>query len=67
MKSAQAFAFLYGRDYVIPDDIQYLAPYTLPHRMILKSEAKYEGKSSEQLLSEIISRTSVPVQRSMSN
>ncbi|MFY0760878.1 MoxR family ATPase [Metabacillus dongyingensis] len=67
MKSAQAFAFLYGRDYVIPDDIQYLAPYTLPHRIILKSEAKYEGKSSEQLLSEIISRTSVPVQRSMSN
>jgi MoxR-like ATPase len=35
--------------------------------MILKSEAKYEGKSAEQLLSEIISRTSVPVQRSMSN
>lgn len=66
MKAAQAYAFLYGRDYVIPDDIQFLAPYTLPHRMILKSEAKYEGKSAGQLLTEIISRTPVPVQRSMS-
>ncbi|MFY4777300.1 AAA family ATPase [Metabacillus sp. RGM 3146] len=65
MKAAQAFAFIGGRDYVIPDDIQFLAPYTLPHRIILKSEARFEGKTSEDLVYDILKRTPVPVQRSM--
>ncbi|MBM7606599.1 MoxR family ATPase [Metabacillus litoralis] len=67
MKAAQAYAFILGRDYIIPDDIQYLAVYTLAHRIILRSEAKFEGKSSEDIIGEIISRTSVPVQRSLSS
>ncbi|MGM7724316.1 MoxR family ATPase [uncultured Metabacillus sp.] len=66
MKAAQAYAFITGRDYIIPDDIQYLALYALPHRLILRSEAKFEGKSAEQLVGEIIDRTPVPVQRSLS-
>ena len=33
-RTAQALAFLEGRDYVIPDDIKLLAPYVLPHRLI---------------------------------
>jgi len=33
-KTAQAFAFLRGRDYAIPDDIKFLAPYVLSHRLI---------------------------------
>lgn len=66
MKAAQAFAFLYNRDYVIPDDIQYLAPFTLPHRMILRSEAKFEGKRPETVLQEIMAKAKVPVGRSMS-
>ncbi|MBD1383132.1 AAA family ATPase [Metabacillus arenae] len=66
MKAAQAYAFMMGRDYVIPDDIQYLAPYTLPHRIILRSEARFEGKSADQLVEEIMSKTSVPVQRKLS-
>lgn len=65
MKAAQALAFIGGRDYVIPDDIQFLAPYTLPHRIILKSEARFEGKTSEDLVYDILKRTPVPVQRSM--
>lgn len=66
MKAAQAYAFILGRDYIIPDDIQYLAPYTLAHRIILRSEAKFEGKSADELIHEIISKTPVPVQRSLS-
>ncbi|MCD7036483.1 MoxR family ATPase [Metabacillus sp. GX 13764] len=65
MKAAQAFAFISGRDYVIPDDIQFLSPYALPHRMILKSEARFEGRTSEDLVQDILKRTPVPVQRSM--
>ncbi|KKI91243.1 ATPase AAA [Bacillus sp. SA1-12] len=66
MKAAQAYAFITGRDYIIPDDIQYLALYSLPHRLILRSEAKFEGKTAEQIVGEIIDRTPVPVQRSLS-
>ncbi|NPC91733.1 MoxR family ATPase [Bacillus sp. WMMC1349] len=63
MKAAQAFAFLYNRDYVIPDDIQYLAPFTLAHRMILRPEAKFEGKHPETILQDIIMDTKVPMER----
>ncbi|MCA1042501.1 MoxR family ATPase [Bacillus infantis] len=63
MKSAQAFAFMYGRDYVLPDDIQYLAPAVLAHRIILKSEAKFEGISAEEVVDRVIARVPVPVQR----
>ncbi|MCY9165949.1 AAA family ATPase [Bacillus atrophaeus] len=66
MKAAQAYALMHNRDYVIPDDIQYLAPYSLPHRMILHSEAKFEGMQSEVVIREIISNAKVPVQRSLS-
>ncbi len=66
MKAAQAYAFIHGRDFVLPDDIQYLAPYVLPHRIILKSEAKFEGMTAEQVVKKVIDRTPVPVQRSMS-
>ncbi|MGM0861996.1 MAG: AAA family ATPase [Bacillota bacterium] len=66
MKAAQAYALMHNRDYVVPDDIQYLAPYSLPHRMILHSEAKFEGMQSEAVIREIISNAKVPVQRSLS-
>ncbi|WP_277351304.1 MoxR family ATPase [Bacillus sp. RO1] len=66
MKAAQAYAFIHGRDFVLPDDIQYLAPYVLPHRIILKSEAKFEGMTAEQVVKKVIDRTPIPVQRSMS-
>lgn len=63
MKAAQAYAFLNGRDYVLPDDVQYLAPCVFAHRLILKSEAKYEGVSAEQIVKEIMINIPVPVKR----
>ncbi|SFB26163.1 MoxR-like ATPase [Bacillus sp. cl95] len=63
MKAAQAYAFMYGRDYVLPDDIQYLAPAVFSHRLILKSEAKFEGITAEEIVNRVIARVPVPVQR----
>lgn len=63
MKSAQAYAYLFGRDYVLPDDVQYLAPYVLSHRIILKSEAKFEGISAEEVVNRVVGRVPVPVRR----
>ena len=61
MKASQSYALLYDRDYVLPDDVQYLAPFVLSHRLILKSEAKYEGITAEQVIAEIIDSIPVPV------
>ncbi|MBS4175863.1 MoxR family ATPase [Bacillus sp. FJAT-49736] len=63
MKAAQAYAFLHGRDFVIPDDVQYLAPYVFSHRIILKSEVKYGGQSPEDIVYEVIRYIRVPVQK----
>ncbi|MEH7390343.1 MoxR family ATPase [Bacillus sp. JJ1503] len=63
MKAAQAYAFIYGRDYVLPDDVQYLAQAVFAHRIILKSEAKFEGITAEEVVDRVMARTPVPVQR----
>ena len=65
MKASQAYAFLNGRDYVLPDDVQYLVPFVFAHRLILKSEARYEEMNSEFIIREIISTTPVPVKRAV--
>ncbi|MCU9615342.1 MoxR family ATPase [Caldibacillus lycopersici] len=63
LKAAQAYAFLRGRDFVIPDDVQFLAPYIFAHRLILRSEAKYEGVAAEDIILSILSNMQVPIQR----
>lgn len=63
MKAAQAYAFIHGRGFVIPDDVQFLAPYVLSHRMIMKSEAKFDGLTAEEIVGQMIARTPVPIQR----
>jgi MoxR-like ATPase len=63
MRACQAYAYLNSRDYVIPDDVQYLAPFVFSHRIILKSEAKYEGITAEEVVARVITGMPVPVQR----
>lgn len=63
MKATQAYAFMRGRDFVTPDDVQYLVPYVFGHRLILQPEARYEGVVAETIIDEIIRSTDVPVTR----
>lgn len=63
MRAARALAFLKGRDYVLPDDVQQLAPSVFSHRMILQPEVRYEGIDAEELVERIVTRTKVPVRR----
>ncbi|WP_060788654.1 AAA family ATPase [Geobacillus zalihae] len=62
MKAAQAYAFIHGRDFVIPDDVQHLAPYVLAHRLLIRPEAKWDKLDAEMVVSQLVSRTPVPVQ-----
>ncbi|PJN90443.1 AAA family ATPase [Bacillus sp. mrc49] len=66
MKAAQAYALIQGRDYVLPDDVQYLAPFVFSHRLILKPEANYDGFDAEMVITEIVAKTHVPVKRALS-
>ncbi len=60
MKAAKAFAAIRGRDFVIPDDVQFVAPHVLNHRLILTPEAEMEGMSAEDIIQEILQDIEVP-------
>jgi len=63
MKASQALAMLRGRDFVTPDDVQYLAPFVFSHRMMLRSEARYDGITPEEIVERILAKTNVPIKR----
>ncbi|RKL67149.1 AAA family ATPase [Salipaludibacillus neizhouensis] len=60
MKAGQAYAFMQDRDYVIPDDIKYLAPYILQHRLILNSESKLSNASTGRVIEEVLELVGIP-------
>lgn len=60
--AVQALASLKGRQYVIPDDVKYLAPFVLTHRIITKMESHLRGQTAEQALSDVLSSVAVPVE-----
>lgn len=60
MKTAKAYAFLNERDYVIPQDVQYVSSMVLAHRLILTYEAKMNKISASQLINEIIETIGEP-------
>jgi MoxR-like ATPase len=60
-KTAQALAALRGRDYVVPDDIKTLAPYTLTHRLIIKPDSQLRGRTAGAILDEILEDTALDI------
>jgi len=59
-RSTQACAFLAGRDFVTPDDVQLMSPYVLPHRLVLTSKSKYGSISKESIVDEVLTEVSIP-------
>ncbi len=60
-RTARALAAMSGRDYVLPDDVKTMAPYVLPHRLILSTQARLRGRNADELLSELLHRVPVPI------
>jgi MoxR-like ATPase len=56
-RGSQARAALRGRDYVLPDDIQALAPPTLAHRCIVKPESALRGRTAAAVVADILAAT----------
>jgi MoxR-like ATPase len=60
-RAAQARAFLSGRAYASPDDVERLAGSVLAHRLVLTTEARYGGTTAKAVLAGIVKDTPVPV------
>ena len=60
LRAAMARAFLYERDYVIPEDIIELSPDVLRHRLVLDFSAEADGKSADDVVQFLIDTIDAP-------
>ncbi|MBP5600136.1 MAG: AAA family ATPase [Lachnospiraceae bacterium] len=62
MNAAKAYAVVLGRDYVIPDDINYLSKYVLAHRLVLSTgQSNYE--EAKKIIDRIVDATEKPTEK----
>jgi MoxR-like ATPase len=59
-RTGQARAALLGRDYVLPDDIKFLVPYVLSHRVVVSPAARLTDVSPTRIVREILESVVVP-------
>lgn len=60
LQSSKAYALQQGRDFVTPEDIKFVAPYVLQHRLLLTAEAEMEGYSAVKVTQRLIDKVEVP-------
>jgi len=60
LNGSKALAAMRGRDFVTPDDIVYIAPAVLRHRLVLTPEKEMEGASTDEVINEIIQSIEIP-------
>ncbi|MGW7553973.1 AAA family ATPase [Streptomyces rimosus] len=60
LSTSRAWAWLTGRDYVIPDDVKALALPTLRHRVQLRPEAEMEGVTADSVINSVLAHLPVP-------
>ena len=61
-RTVQALAAVRGRTFVIPDDVKYLAPPVLTHRIIISPQTRLRGRRPEEVMAEIVDTVPVPVE-----
>jgi MoxR-like ATPase len=59
-RCAQAYAGIHGYDFVTPDDVKYLAPFILMHRLLLKPETRLRKRFAKDIMRDILNSISVP-------
>ena len=60
MNTSKAIAAMRGRDFVTPDDIKFIAPSVLNHRLILTPDKEMEGVEIETVIEEILQKVEIP-------
>jgi MoxR-like ATPase len=61
-QAARALAALRGRAFAIPDDVKYLAPFVLGHRLMVNRQSSLKGYHHQALIREIVATVPVPVE-----
>lgn len=60
LNASKAYAALQGKDFITPDDIKYIAPAVLKHRVILTPEREMEGLTPSMLVKQIMEGIEIP-------
>jgi MoxR-like ATPase len=60
LECSKALAAMYGRDYVIPEDVKTVAPPVLRHRLLLRAEAEMEGLRPDDVVQSVVGAVEVP-------
>ena len=60
MQTSAAYAFLQGRDYVLPEDVQHLFESVVSHRLVLTAEAKIEQKEVKDVVELVLKNVKTP-------
>ena len=60
VKAARVAAGLRGADFVSPDDVKEVAPWVMPHRLVLRPEAALEGARDAEIVRSLLADTPVP-------
>lgn len=60
--ASQAWAAIHGRDFVLPDDVKFMAPHVLTHRLIISPQAQLRGRLPQELVADIVDAVPVPVE-----
>ncbi len=60
LQAAKALSLLKGRDHVLPDDVQSLAPAVLSHRVLLSTEAHLDRRNATDVVGEVVAQITVP-------
>jgi MoxR-like ATPase len=61
-RTGQAWAAIQGRDFVLPDDVKFLAPYVITHRIMLSPQVRLRGRRPEEIVADIVNTVPVPVE-----
>ncbi len=64
MQASRAYAYLRGRDYVVPEDIVRLLIPVIEHRIVLRQESRVNKRSVRSVLEDAVSSVVPPVKRS---
>jgi len=63
VNACRAYALYQGRGYVLPEDVKYLAPHILAHRLMLNHEAKIARRSEKDVIASVLGSVAVPIRR----
>ena len=60
-RMAKARAYLFGREFVVPEDIAAVAPDVFAHRLILSSKARFNETGASELVEDVLKQVEMPV------